>query len=194
MSHPKYKPARLATLPPTLDPAEYDISPEARKAQAERLAIRSRLKREYLLQYNNPSRHGLIVSGGRWAGIAGRSWDAALRPGSPDPPGGLAGGGRHSDQCRRLRPRPGPESGTAPQPFHLGQSWVVKGREGLGTHTPGGAEFRPGRFPPDDVEKVTQLGRPLTLSFPTWERGAALLSQEDEIRSSTRRANAMPGL
>ncbi|XP_008144869.2 NADH dehydrogenase [ubiquinone] 1 beta subcomplex subunit 4 [Eptesicus fuscus] len=60
MSNPKYKPARLATLPPTLDPAEYDISPEARKAQAERLAIRSRLKREYLLQYNNPNRHGLI--------------------------------------------------------------------------------------------------------------------------------------
>ncbi|XP_004606750.1 NADH dehydrogenase [ubiquinone] 1 beta subcomplex subunit 4 [Sorex araneus] len=60
MSFPEYKPARLATLPTTLDPAEYDISPEARKAQAERLAIRSRLKREYLLQYNNPSRHGLI--------------------------------------------------------------------------------------------------------------------------------------
>uniref|UniRef100_A0A8C9PRL7 NADH dehydrogenase [ubiquinone] 1 beta subcomplex subunit 4 n=1 Tax=Spermophilus dauricus TaxID=99837 RepID=A0A8C9PRL7_SPEDA len=37
MSFPKYKPSRLATLPPTLDPAEYDISPETRKAQAERL-------------------------------------------------------------------------------------------------------------------------------------------------------------
>ncbi|XP_036280214.1 NADH dehydrogenase [ubiquinone] 1 beta subcomplex subunit 4-like [Pipistrellus kuhlii] len=58
MSHPKYKPSRLATLPPTLDPAEYDVSPETRKAQAERLAIRSRLKREHLLQYN-PKRHGL---------------------------------------------------------------------------------------------------------------------------------------
>ncbi|KAM8905945.1 NADH dehydrogenase [ubiquinone] 1 beta subcomplex subunit 4 [Lycaon pictus] len=60
MSAPKYQPSSLATLPATLDPAEYDISPEARRAQAERLAIRSRLKREYLLQYNDPSRRGLI--------------------------------------------------------------------------------------------------------------------------------------
>ena len=64
MSFPKYKPSRLATLPATLDPAEYDISPETRKAQAERLAIRSRLKREYLLQYNDPNRLGVIVSEG----------------------------------------------------------------------------------------------------------------------------------
>ena len=54
MSFPKYQPSRLATLPSTLDPAEYHVSPEARKAQAERLAVRSRLKREYLLQYNDP--------------------------------------------------------------------------------------------------------------------------------------------
>ncbi|KAB1284218.1 NADH dehydrogenase [ubiquinone] 1 beta subcomplex subunit 4 [Camelus dromedarius] len=60
MSSSKYEPSRLATQPATLDPAEYDISPEARKAQAERLAIRSRLKREYLLQYNDPSRRGVI--------------------------------------------------------------------------------------------------------------------------------------
>uniref|UniRef100_A0A8C4M3C7 NADH dehydrogenase [ubiquinone] 1 beta subcomplex subunit 4 n=1 Tax=Equus asinus asinus TaxID=83772 RepID=A0A8C4M3C7_EQUAS len=60
MSFPKYEPSRLASLPTTLDPAEYDISPETRKAQAERLAIRSRLKREYLLQYNDPSRRGLV--------------------------------------------------------------------------------------------------------------------------------------
>ncbi|XP_004633394.1 NADH dehydrogenase [ubiquinone] 1 beta subcomplex subunit 4 [Octodon degus] len=60
MAFPKYKPARLATLPSTLDPAEYDISAETRKAQAERLAIRARLKREYLLQYNDPKRRTLI--------------------------------------------------------------------------------------------------------------------------------------
>ncbi|XP_066097269.1 NADH dehydrogenase [ubiquinone] 1 beta subcomplex subunit 4 [Saccopteryx bilineata] len=60
MAPSEYKPSRLATLPSTLDPAEYDISPETRKAQAERLAIRSRLKREYLLQYNDPSRRTLI--------------------------------------------------------------------------------------------------------------------------------------
>lgn len=96
MSHAKYKPSRLATLPPTLDPAEYDISPETRKAQAERLAIRSRLKREYLLQYNDPSRHGLIVSG-----VAGRESRAGVGTlgsggGSPDPPGGPQRGGRRS--------------------------------------------------------------------------------------------------
>ncbi|XP_007536136.1 NADH dehydrogenase [ubiquinone] 1 beta subcomplex subunit 4 [Erinaceus europaeus] len=60
MSIPKYKPSKLATLPTTLDPSEYNITPEDRRAQAERLAIRARLKREYLLQYNDPSRRGLI--------------------------------------------------------------------------------------------------------------------------------------
>lgn len=63
MSGSKYKPAPLATLPSTLDPAEYDLSPETRKAQAERLSIRARLKREYLLQYNDPKRQMHIVSG-----------------------------------------------------------------------------------------------------------------------------------
>ncbi|KAM5280747.1 NADH dehydrogenase [ubiquinone] 1 beta subcomplex subunit 4-like [Ctenodactylus gundi] len=60
MASSKYKPASLATLPPTLDPAAYDLTLETRKAQAERLAIRARLKREYLLQYNDPRRRGLI--------------------------------------------------------------------------------------------------------------------------------------
>uniref|UniRef100_A0A2K5I340 NADH dehydrogenase [ubiquinone] 1 beta subcomplex subunit 4 n=1 Tax=Colobus angolensis palliatus TaxID=336983 RepID=A0A2K5I340_COLAP len=60
MSSSNYKPSRLASLPSTLDPAEYDTSPETRRAQAERLAIRARLKREYLLQYNDPNRRGLI--------------------------------------------------------------------------------------------------------------------------------------
>nr|XP_005548102.1 PREDICTED: NADH dehydrogenase [ubiquinone] 1 beta subcomplex subunit 4 [Macaca fascicularis] len=60
MSTSKYKPSHLATLPESLDPAEYDTSPETRRAQAERLAIRARLKQEYLLQYNDPNRRGLI--------------------------------------------------------------------------------------------------------------------------------------
>ncbi|XP_006884312.1 PREDICTED: NADH dehydrogenase [ubiquinone] 1 beta subcomplex subunit 4 [Elephantulus edwardii] len=60
MSFPKYKPSRLATLPTTLDPAEYNISLETRQAQVERLAIRSRLKREYLLQLNDPNRKTII--------------------------------------------------------------------------------------------------------------------------------------
>lgn len=93
MSAPKYQPSSLATLPATLDPAEYDISPEARRAQAERLAIRSRLKREYLLQYNDPSRRGLIVSrgvgGGGRAGRAGAE-DRSLRPGDAARPGWVA--------------------------------------------------------------------------------------------------------
>lgn len=60
MSFPKYKASHLASLPTTLDPAEYDISSETRKAQAERLAIRSRLKREYQLQHYDPSCRGVI--------------------------------------------------------------------------------------------------------------------------------------
>ncbi|CAH6792322.1 NADH dehydrogenase [ubiquinone] 1 beta subcomplex subunit 4 [Phodopus roborovskii] len=69
MSGSKYKPAPLATLPSTLDPAEYDLSPETRKAQVERLNIRARLKREYLLQYNDPKRQTHIEDPAliRWA-------------------------------------------------------------------------------------------------------------------------------
>lgn len=103
MSNPKYKPARLATLPPTLDPAEYDISPETRKAQAERLAIRSRLKREYLLQYNDPNRHGLIVSEGRWAGIRGPQWGRCAAAG-----GASLGAAALPEQCLGPWPAPRP--------------------------------------------------------------------------------------
>lgn len=35
MSGSKYKPVPLATLPSTLDPAEYDMSQEIRKVQVE---------------------------------------------------------------------------------------------------------------------------------------------------------------
>ncbi|XP_060092779.1 NADH dehydrogenase [ubiquinone] 1 beta subcomplex subunit 4 [Heteronotia binoei] len=55
-----YRPAPLAPLPPTLDPAYYDASPEKRRAEAERLAIRSRLKRKYLLQLNDPRRPFIV--------------------------------------------------------------------------------------------------------------------------------------
>ena len=60
MPFPKYKPSSLATLPETLDPAEYNISLETQRVQAERLATRARLKREYLLQCNDPNLRGLI--------------------------------------------------------------------------------------------------------------------------------------
>ncbi|XP_024058212.1 NADH dehydrogenase [ubiquinone] 1 beta subcomplex subunit 4 [Terrapene carolina triunguis] len=55
-----YRPAPLATLPRELDPAEYDESPEKRRAQAERLAVRARLKRQYQLQLNDPHSSELI--------------------------------------------------------------------------------------------------------------------------------------
>ncbi|XP_055481144.1 NADH dehydrogenase [ubiquinone] 1 beta subcomplex subunit 4 [Psammomys obesus] len=60
MSGSKYKPAPLATLPSTLDPAEYDVSSETRRVQVERMSLRARLKREYLLQFNDPNRQTLI--------------------------------------------------------------------------------------------------------------------------------------
>lgn len=58
-----YKEAPLATRPKTLDPKEYfNLSPESRRAEAERLSLRANLKRQYLLQLNNPHRKELIVS------------------------------------------------------------------------------------------------------------------------------------
>ncbi|XP_048459046.1 NADH dehydrogenase [ubiquinone] 1 beta subcomplex subunit 4 [Rhincodon typus] len=52
-----YKEAPLASRPQTLDPREYlELSPEERRAQEERLAIRARLKLQYLSQLNNPNR------------------------------------------------------------------------------------------------------------------------------------------
>uniref|UniRef100_A0A8C8AUZ3 NADH dehydrogenase [ubiquinone] 1 beta subcomplex subunit 4 n=1 Tax=Otus sunia TaxID=257818 RepID=A0A8C8AUZ3_9STRI len=50
-----YRPNRYVSLPAELDPNTYDLSPEKRRAEAERLAIRARLKRQYQLQLNNPN-------------------------------------------------------------------------------------------------------------------------------------------
>uniref|UniRef100_A0A8C5TI75 NADH dehydrogenase [ubiquinone] 1 beta subcomplex subunit 4 n=1 Tax=Malurus cyaneus samueli TaxID=2593467 RepID=A0A8C5TI75_9PASS len=55
-----YRPNRFVSLPAELDPDTYESSPEKRRAEAERLAIRSRLKRQYQLQLNNPSRPAII--------------------------------------------------------------------------------------------------------------------------------------
>lgn len=58
-----YKEAPLAARPQTLDPKEYfNVSPEQRRAEAERAALRADLKRQYLTQLNNPHRKELIVS------------------------------------------------------------------------------------------------------------------------------------
>ncbi|XP_005994938.1 NADH dehydrogenase [ubiquinone] 1 beta subcomplex subunit 4 [Latimeria chalumnae] len=56
-----YKEAPLASRPKTLNPNEYfGLSPEQRRADEERLAIRARLKRQYQLQLNDPHRVELI--------------------------------------------------------------------------------------------------------------------------------------
>lgn len=58
-----YKAAPLATLPKTLDPKEYyNLAPEFRRAEEDRLALRANLKRQYLLQLNNPLRKEHVVS------------------------------------------------------------------------------------------------------------------------------------
>ncbi|KAM9826960.1 NADH dehydrogenase [ubiquinone] 1 beta subcomplex subunit 4 [Neosynchiropus ocellatus] len=56
-----YRESPLATRPKTLDPNEYfNLSPEYRRAEESRAALRSNLKRQYLLQLNNPHRKQLI--------------------------------------------------------------------------------------------------------------------------------------
>ncbi|PWA18084.1 hypothetical protein CCH79_00004266, partial [Gambusia affinis] len=56
-----YREAPLATRPQTLDPNEYfNLSPEYRRAQEERAALRANLKRQYQLQLNNPTRTELV--------------------------------------------------------------------------------------------------------------------------------------
>ncbi|XP_029935850.1 NADH dehydrogenase [ubiquinone] 1 beta subcomplex subunit 4 isoform X2 [Myripristis murdjan] len=56
-----YREAPLATRPKTLDPNEYfNLSPEQRRVEEERAALRANLKRQYQLQLNNPHRKELI--------------------------------------------------------------------------------------------------------------------------------------
>ncbi|NXF70751.1 NDUB4 dehydrogenase, partial [Sclerurus mexicanus] len=56
----RYRPNAFVSLPAELDPDTYDASPEKRRAEAERLAIRARLKRQYQLQINNPNPPAVI--------------------------------------------------------------------------------------------------------------------------------------
>uniref|UniRef100_A0A3P9L9J2 NADH dehydrogenase [ubiquinone] 1 beta subcomplex subunit 4 n=1 Tax=Oryzias latipes TaxID=8090 RepID=A0A3P9L9J2_ORYLA len=56
-----YKAAPLASLPKTLDPNEYfNLSPEHRRAEEARAAVRANLKRQYQVQLNNPHRKELV--------------------------------------------------------------------------------------------------------------------------------------
>ncbi|NXM69876.1 NDUB4 dehydrogenase, partial [Serilophus lunatus] len=56
----QYRPNAYVSLPAELDPDTYDSTPEKRRAEAERLAIRARLKRQYQLQLNNPDAPAVI--------------------------------------------------------------------------------------------------------------------------------------
>ncbi|XP_014744376.1 PREDICTED: NADH dehydrogenase [ubiquinone] 1 beta subcomplex subunit 4 [Sturnus vulgaris] len=77
-----YRPNRFVSLPAELDPDTYDTSPEKRRAEAERLAIRSRLKRQYLLQLNNPSPPAIIEDPAliRWAYAKSQNVYPTFRP------------------------------------------------------------------------------------------------------------------
>ncbi|XP_070598017.1 NADH dehydrogenase [ubiquinone] 1 beta subcomplex subunit 4 [Erythrolamprus reginae] len=57
----KYRPAPLASLPPQLDPEQYQWTPEKRRVEAERVALRSRIKRDYWLRLNDPRRTEQLV-------------------------------------------------------------------------------------------------------------------------------------
>lgn len=99
----EYRPNRYVSLPAELDPATYDTSLEKRRAEAERLAIRARLKRQYLLQLNNPKPPAVIVSGAGGAG--GGLWaspphtDGSGPRQSLSPSRGLADGAVPSSPC-----------------------------------------------------------------------------------------------
>ncbi|XP_008293756.1 NADH dehydrogenase [ubiquinone] 1 beta subcomplex subunit 4 [Stegastes partitus] len=49
-----YREAPLASRPETLSPDYYDVSPEKRRLQEARAAIRANLKRQYQLKISNP--------------------------------------------------------------------------------------------------------------------------------------------
>ncbi|TNN89050.1 NADH dehydrogenase [ubiquinone] 1 beta subcomplex subunit 4 [Liparis tanakae] len=56
-----YREAPLASRPKTLDPNEYfNVSPDQRRAEEDRAALRANLKRQYQMQLNNPLRKELI--------------------------------------------------------------------------------------------------------------------------------------
>ncbi|XP_005486159.1 NADH dehydrogenase [ubiquinone] 1 beta subcomplex subunit 4 [Zonotrichia albicollis] len=77
-----YRPNKYVSLPAELDPATFDTSPEKLRAEAERLAIRSRLKRQYLLQLNDPSPPAVIENPAliRWAYAKSQNVYPTFRP------------------------------------------------------------------------------------------------------------------
>ncbi|XP_005523938.1 PREDICTED: NADH dehydrogenase [ubiquinone] 1 beta subcomplex subunit 4 [Pseudopodoces humilis] len=77
-----YRPNKYVSLPAELDPDTYDTSPEKLRAEAERLAIRSRLKRQYQLQLNNPKPPAVIENPAliRWAFAKSQNVYPTFRP------------------------------------------------------------------------------------------------------------------
>ncbi|XP_020645140.2 NADH dehydrogenase [ubiquinone] 1 beta subcomplex subunit 4 [Pogona vitticeps] len=79
-----YRPAPLASLPETLDMNYYQWTPERKLLEAKRLAIRARLKREYLLKLNDPNRIAMIQDPAvvRWnnARIYGPTQHSSAKP------------------------------------------------------------------------------------------------------------------
>ncbi|XP_035170655.1 NADH dehydrogenase [ubiquinone] 1 beta subcomplex subunit 4 [Oxyura jamaicensis] len=77
-----YGPNQFVSLPAELDPADYEASPEKRRAEAERLAIRARLKRHYQLQLNSPSPPAVIEDPAllRWAHAKTQNVYPTFRP------------------------------------------------------------------------------------------------------------------
>ncbi|NXD96678.1 NDUB4 dehydrogenase, partial [Chaetorhynchus papuensis] len=77
-----YRANSFVSLPAELNPDAYDTSPEKRRAEAERLAIRSRLKRQYQLQLNNPSPPAIIENPAlvRWAYAKSQNVYPTFRP------------------------------------------------------------------------------------------------------------------
>ncbi|NXQ23485.1 NDUB4 dehydrogenase, partial [Alaudala cheleensis] len=77
-----YGPNRFVSLPAELDPNTYAPSPEKLRAEAERLAIRSQLKRQYLLQLNDPSPPAVIENPAlvRWAHAKSQNVYPTFRP------------------------------------------------------------------------------------------------------------------
>ncbi|XP_053561772.1 NADH dehydrogenase [ubiquinone] 1 beta subcomplex subunit 4 [Bombina bombina] len=79
----EYQEAPLCSRPAGLDPANYyGLSAENKRAAEERLALRAQLKRQYLLQLNDPNRKTLVEDPAltRWMYARNRNIYPNFRP------------------------------------------------------------------------------------------------------------------
>ncbi|NP_001091427.1 uncharacterized protein LOC100049125 [Xenopus laevis] len=78
-----FKEAPLSSRPLGLNPTEYfGLSPEQRRVEEERLALRAQLKRRYQLQLNDPHRKALVEDPAlnRWMFARNRNIYPNFRP------------------------------------------------------------------------------------------------------------------